>query len=173
MIPVTTAAASKECQNNRDQSGKEYSVKEALREVKSHAQQVLAEAIARGQVGPEGLLATRVQVLHLFGRIERLGGQIDQAFGGQAFLPNVGPASPANRRRFNAYFACQKAGRTALRGDGALGDDLWHEHGGRLGFDGDCRHAATGGRRACKREPGSQGRNSCVRCWAADHPSRS
>jgi hypothetical protein len=59
-------------------------------------------------VGPEGLLATRVQVLHLFGRIERLGGQIDEAFGGQAFLPNVGPASPANRRRFNAYFACHK-----------------------------------------------------------------
>ena len=41
--------------------------------------------------------------------IEQVSGQIDEAFGGQPFLRNAGgPASPANRRRFNAYFECHR-----------------------------------------------------------------
>ena len=32
-----------------------------------------------------------------------LGAQIDEAFGGQPFLPDVPPDAPANRRRFNTY----------------------------------------------------------------------
>ena len=105
MTFFTTAASSKKCKDNRKQRKKEQTCKECLREERSFAQQFLAKAIARGLVGPEGLLATRVEVLNLFARIERLGGQIDQAFGGQPFLRNAGgPASPANRRRFNAYF---------------------------------------------------------------------
>ena len=58
-------------------------------------------------MGLQALMATRAQVLQLFGRIERLSGQVDEAFGGQAFMRNAGgPASPANRRRFNAYADC-------------------------------------------------------------------
>jgi hypothetical protein len=69
----------------------------------------LAEVIDSAQVGPEALRATRVRVLHLFARIERLGGQIDEAFDVKAFLPNLGePTSRANRRRFNAYIGCHK-----------------------------------------------------------------
>jgi hypothetical protein len=64
----------------------------------------LREAIERQQLGLEGLQAARTQLLKLFGRIERFGGQIDLAFSGQAFLPNVPPDAQANRRRFNAYF---------------------------------------------------------------------
>jgi hypothetical protein len=61
----------------------------------------------RKEMGLEALMATRAQVLQLFGRIERLSGQVDEAFGGQAFMRNAGgPASPANRRRFNAYADC-------------------------------------------------------------------
>jgi hypothetical protein len=92
---ISAAAAQKACE-------------ERLREERSLAQQILAEAIELGHVGPKGLMATRAQVMDLFARTERLGGQVDKAFGGQAFLPNVGPASPANRRRFNAYLECHK-----------------------------------------------------------------
>jgi hypothetical protein len=38
-----------------------------------------------------------------FARIERLGEQIDEAFAGQPFLPNLPPDAPANRRRFNTF----------------------------------------------------------------------
>jgi hypothetical protein len=70
----------------------------------SAAQRVLREAIERQQIGLEGLQAARFQLLTLFERIERLGVQIDEAFGGNPFLPDVPPDALANRRRFNAYF---------------------------------------------------------------------
>jgi hypothetical protein len=54
-------------------------------------------------MGYEGLIAVRPQLLKLFGRIERLDEQLDQAFGGQAFFPNLPPTCPANLRRFNTY----------------------------------------------------------------------
>jgi hypothetical protein len=69
----------------------------------SAAQRVLREAIERQQIGLEGLQAARDQLLTLFERIERLGGQIDEAFGGNPFLPDVPANSPANRGRFNAF----------------------------------------------------------------------
>ena len=109
MTVFATAAASKKGKDNRKQRKKEQACKECLRQERSIAQQFLAKAIERGQVGPEGLMAARPEVLNLFARIERFGGQIDQAFAGQAFLRNAGgPASPANRRRFNAYFECHR-----------------------------------------------------------------
>jgi hypothetical protein len=105
----TTATASKNGKHNREQRRKEQLCKEAWREVQSFARQVLAEVIDGGKAGPEALLATRVQVLHLFVRIESLRSQIHEAFDGQAFLPNAGgPTSRTNRRRFNAYVECHK-----------------------------------------------------------------
>ena len=108
MTSFTTAATRKKCEDKREESEKEHAGKEDLRDLQSFAQQVLAEARERGQVGPEGLLATRVPLLHLFARIGRMHDQIDEAFGGQPFQRNVGPASPANVRRFNAYFECHR-----------------------------------------------------------------
>jgi hypothetical protein len=49
-------------------------------------------------------LAIGVQVVQLFGRIERLAQQIDEAFGGEPFLPDLSPDAPANIRRFNTFF---------------------------------------------------------------------
>ncbi len=76
----------------------------SIREERSAAQQALKEAIESQQSGLEGLQAARSQLLKLFGRIERLGDQIDAAFGGQAFLQELAPTAPANRRRFKIYF---------------------------------------------------------------------
>lgn len=76
----------------------------SLHDHSAAAQRMLSEAIERQQIGLEGLQAARIQLLKLFERIERLGGQIDEAFGGNPFLPHVPPEAPANRRRFNAYF---------------------------------------------------------------------
>ena len=69
----------------------------------SEAQRVLREAIEQGRVGVDGLHAARFQLLKLFGRIERMGERIDEAFAGQPFLYNAPANAPANTRRFNAY----------------------------------------------------------------------
>jgi hypothetical protein len=109
LTSITSAAAARRRKSSREQRKKEQACKKCLREERSFAQGLLAECIKRKEVGLEALMATRVEVLHLFARIERLGGQIDEAFAGQPFLRNAGgPASPANRRRFNAYFDCHK-----------------------------------------------------------------
>ena len=63
--------------------------------------------ILRPRAGPpggyEGLEAVRKPLLKLFTRIDRLGEQIDEAFAGQPFLPDLPPTAPANRRRFEAF----------------------------------------------------------------------
>jgi hypothetical protein len=59
-------------------------------------------------MGLEGLRAVRWQLLKLFGRIERFGEQIDEAFAGQPLLPNLSPLHPTNRRRFEAFLHEQK-----------------------------------------------------------------
>jgi hypothetical protein len=69
---------------------------------------VLREAADHQQVGLEDLQAARRQLLKLFARIERFGEQIDEAFAGQPFLPNLPPDAPANRRRFEALLHEQK-----------------------------------------------------------------
>jgi hypothetical protein len=51
----------------------------------------------------KGLEAVRTQLLKLLMRIDRLSEQVDEAFAGQPFLPNLPPTAPANRRRFEAY----------------------------------------------------------------------
>jgi hypothetical protein len=86
---------------NRDEERKRISSR-PLRKNVSTAQEYLLKAITKKRVGPEGLQATQLHLLNLFPRMERFKRQIDEAFGGQAFLPNVGP-SPANIKRFNAY----------------------------------------------------------------------
>lgn len=158
MTSLRTAAASKKCKDKRKQRKKEQTCKECLRAERSLAQQFLAKAIERGQVGPEGLVATRVEVLDLFARVERLGGQIDQAFAGQAFLRNAGgPASPANRRRFNAYFECH----SKLAGLLFTAIKLWALTCG-MKMEDDwvpitivCMNQQAAKARAKKREPGS------------------
>jgi hypothetical protein len=95
---------SKNGEEDHEQGKKERTSKQALREELSLAQWALVEAVERQKLGPEGLQPTQLHLLNLFARIERFQGQIDQAFGGQAFLPNAGPTSPANLRRFNTYF---------------------------------------------------------------------
>jgi hypothetical protein len=87
------AAASKNGEEDHEQGKKERTSKQALREELSLAQRALVEAIERQKVGPKGLQATQLHLLNLFARIKRFQGQIDQAFGGQAFLPNAGPTS--------------------------------------------------------------------------------
>jgi hypothetical protein len=76
---------------------------EFSRDDHSAAQRVLREAVEHQQVGLEGLQAARLQLLKLFARIERLGEQIDEAFAGRPFLPNLPADAPANRRRFNTF----------------------------------------------------------------------
>jgi hypothetical protein len=66
-------------------------------------------------VGFEGLQAVRWQLLRVFGRIERFGEQIDEAFAGQPFLPNLPPHAPANRRRFEAFLREQTKMTNLLR----------------------------------------------------------
>jgi hypothetical protein len=108
LTSFTTATAEKKCQAIREQSKREDSTNDSSQEQQSAAQRVLAKAIERERLGLEGLPPARFQLVRTFGRIERLGEQIDRAFAGQAFLPNVGPANPANQRRFNAYVECHR-----------------------------------------------------------------
>jgi hypothetical protein len=103
MTSLKSKAAARRCKGNREPSKEEHKSNEPSLEQQSAAQRVLAKAIERERLGLEGLPPARFQLVKAFGRIERMGEQIDRAFAGQPFLPNVGPASPANRRRFNAY----------------------------------------------------------------------
>jgi hypothetical protein len=106
MIKFPTSPVSENCADRREQCEGEDPAKEPPQEHTSVGQRALMDAIERGQIGFEGLNAVRPLLLHLFARIERLGGQIDQAFGGQAFFLNLPPLCPANRRRFHAYLEC-------------------------------------------------------------------
>lgn len=65
---------------------------------------------------PRGLTEVRIPIIKLFGRIERFGEKVDEAFAGQPFLPHVAPDAPANRRRFNAYFyQCKQVSKLLFR----------------------------------------------------------
>jgi hypothetical protein len=65
----------------------------------SAAEQMLQDAIDRQQAGLDGLSAAQCRLLRVLGRIERMSQQIDEAFAGQMFLPDLAPDAPANRRR--------------------------------------------------------------------------
>src|SRR4051812_45867420 len=69
----------------------------------SGAQRILKNSIERHEVKLEGLNAARSQLLTVFGRIERMSQQIDMAFAGQMFLPDLAPDAPANRRRVMSF----------------------------------------------------------------------
>jgi hypothetical protein len=83
----------------------EYSVPgtQAFSDDFTQAQQALREAIEQQKMGVEGLSALRFQLIKVFGRIERMQQQIDLAFAGRPFLPDVVPTAPANIRRFKAF----------------------------------------------------------------------
>jgi hypothetical protein len=76
---------------NRERRKEEDTSDGPSQEQQSIAQRVLAEAIEHEKVGLDGLPASRFQLLKLFGRIERLHEQIDEAFGGQPFWRNLPP----------------------------------------------------------------------------------
>src|SRR3954468_7582435 len=65
----------------------------------SGAQRILKNSIARHEVGLDSLNAARSQLLQVYGRIERMSQQIDMAFAGQMFLPDLAPDAPANKHR--------------------------------------------------------------------------
>ena len=106
MSSFTSVAAPEEYNDDQKPLGKRAHRDrriESSRDDRSAAKRVLREDVERQQVGPQGLQAARLQLLNLFARIERLGAQIDDAPGGQPFLPDMPPDAPANRRRFNTY----------------------------------------------------------------------
>jgi hypothetical protein len=52
----------------------------------------------------EGLREIQIDLLKLFGRIERCRGELEEAFGHQPFVRDLPPDCPANIRRFQLYF---------------------------------------------------------------------
>jgi hypothetical protein len=101
-----TSVAAPEGDDDRKSLGKPAHLDrriEPSRDDHSAAQRVLREAVEHQHVGLEGLQAARLQLIKLFARIERFSEQVDEAFAGQLFLPNLPPDSPANRRRFNTF----------------------------------------------------------------------
>ena len=54
--------------------------------------------------GFEEVRTAQIELVRLFGRIERMAEKIDQAFGGEPFLPDLAPDDPANIHRFDAFF---------------------------------------------------------------------
>jgi hypothetical protein len=119
------AAASKHRANCDNESKKQRACRQAVREAQSFAHRVWAEA---AQVGPEASLATRVSVLRLFALTKQLHDQIDEAFSGHAFLPDLGPTSMVNRCRFNSYFELHRsATRLLLKALRILGIDTWDD----------------------------------------------
>jgi hypothetical protein len=105
LTPFAAVTAPKNRDDHRERDEKKRAGNVALREELSAARRVLLDVVQRKHVGPEGLQALRLRLVNLFDRLERIQGQIDEAFGGQAFLPNArGPTRPAQLRWFNAYF---------------------------------------------------------------------
>jgi hypothetical protein len=72
---------------------------------RSQTKQVLKEDIEQRSVGLDGLHSVRLQLVPLFGRIQRMRESIDEAFARGPFLPDVAPNSPVNTQRFKAYTA--------------------------------------------------------------------
>jgi hypothetical protein len=109
LTSFAAVTAPKNPDDNREREEKERARNLALREELSAAQRALLDIKESNHVGPEGSQALRLRLVNLFGHLERIQGQIDEASGGQAFIPNArGPTSPANRRRFDTYFGYQK-----------------------------------------------------------------
>jgi hypothetical protein len=55
-------------------------------------------------IEPEGARTAQIELIRIFGRVERMAEKIDQAFGGEPFLPDLAPDDPANLHRFYAFF---------------------------------------------------------------------
>lgn len=107
----STTMAEPKCAGKREPREETDAREECRREMSSiqrALQRALQEVVDHQQIGPEGLRATQPQLIIELGRIQRVGEQIDEAFAGQVFLPNQGPTSPANRRRFNTFVGFHK-----------------------------------------------------------------
>jgi hypothetical protein len=106
MSSSTASSGSEERRNSQEQPEGADVADETSQEPQSVTQQFLAEAIARREMGLEGLNAVRPHLLCLFAENERLHYQINRAFGGQSFNLDLSPTCPANLRRFKAYMEC-------------------------------------------------------------------
>jgi hypothetical protein len=70
----------------------------------SETKRVLRKAVEQRMVSMRGLQAAQLQVLNLFPRVQRMRESIDDAFGGQPFLPGIPPDAALNIHRWNTYF---------------------------------------------------------------------
>lgn len=106
MKTMRTPSSRDKCKAPEVQSETHASRGEADRPAKSDdiADPLLRHAVENKVIGLDGLQAARLALVRLFGRIERMHQQIDIAFGGQPFLPDLSATCPANRRRFNTFF---------------------------------------------------------------------
>jgi hypothetical protein len=102
---LRTPSSRDKCKAREGQSETHASRGEADRAVKSDdiTDPFLRHAVENKVMGLDGLQAARLALVKLFGRIERMSQEIDLAFGGQPFLPDLPPTCPANRRRFNTF----------------------------------------------------------------------
>ena len=107
MINFSSSSRSEKLADRDEQHDKADTGNDPSREPQSVAQQVLADAIARGQTGFEGLNAVRPLLLSLLADNQRLHYQISRAFGGQPFDLNLSPTCPTNLRRFKTYTECR------------------------------------------------------------------
>jgi len=110
MRSYASPLTSDECRGREVQSTRHARHHKADRSPESDelADQFLLQAVENKVGGLDGLQAARLPLVKLFGRIERLHEKIDEAFGGQPFLPNLPPDCPANRRRFNTFLSEHK-----------------------------------------------------------------
>ena len=105
---VTSPEDYKDHRNPLGKGASNHRRTKSSRDEHSQEHRVSGHGVDHEQVGLEGLWAVRCQLLKLFGRIERLGEQIDEAFAGQPLVPNLSPLHPTNRRRFEAFLHEQK-----------------------------------------------------------------
>ena len=102
---MRTPSSRDKCKAPEVQSETDASRGKADRPAKSDdiADPFLRHAVENKVMGLDGLQAARLALVKLFGRIERMSQQIDLAFCGRPFLPDLPPTCPANRRRFNTF----------------------------------------------------------------------
>ena len=103
---MRTPSSRDKCKAPEVQSETHASRGKADRPAKSDdiADPFLRHAVENKVMGLDGLQAARLALVKLFGRIERMHQEIDLAFCGQPFLPDLSATCPANRRRFNTFF---------------------------------------------------------------------
>ena len=79
----------------------------------AEAADLVRQALRDEASGLDRMTIPRLCVVKLFARIERLSGQIDEAFTGQPFMPHLPPDAPLNVRRCKTYLQLHQ-GNTKL-----------------------------------------------------------